>query len=184
MPDISKCAVATVAAVVAIGIAIASLVPSNRQCTIKISNFSSRKLVNPKLYISSGHCYRMPPLEIPSKRETIVEFRKTALTATGAVGVFTYNLCSPQSDCSTKVAYMFSVPYDFNLYSNWHAVGLFGADMSTNKYLYEYMYYENNVRFTREKAGKYITYVDGGFKFFSTMANTYTPEMTLEIHDL
>ena len=107
----------------------------------------------------------------------MVEFTKIGHTATGAVGVFTYDL----SGSSKKLAFMFSVPYDYNLYSNWHAAGIYGAGKSCDYNLYYEMYYNGEYGFVRRKGGSGITHSDGRFTVRSTMADTYTPVMTLEI---
>lgn len=37
---------------------------------------------------------------------------------------------------------MFSVPFDYNFYKNWVAVGIYKQDRACDKALYEEMYYE------------------------------------------
>ncbi|KAK0135979.1 DELTA-actitoxin-Aas1a [Merluccius polli] len=70
---------------------------------------------------------------------------------TGAVGVFTYDLVNSGSETPWKIAVMFSVPYDFNLYDNWFAVGFSTAAQNVIM-IYERMYYKTPCCFLREKA--------------------------------
>jgi len=110
----------------------------------------------------------------------MAEFQKTAHTARGAVGVFTYELQS----CNKKLAYMFSVPFDYNLYSNWHAGGFFGKSKDCNYDLFYEMYNSAENGFLRRKGGNSFSHTDGGFKVQATMTDTYTPEMTVDIFDV
>ena len=108
-----------------------------------------------------------------------MEFKKTPHTARGAVGVFTYDLY--KGGYYKKLAFMFSVPYDYNLYSNWHASGIFGMHKACDYNLFYEMYNSGENGFTRRKGGSRITHTDGGLMVRSTMADTYTPVMTVEI---
>ena len=136
------------------------------------------------MYIQSGQCFRSLPDQIDPHSETIVEFTKTAHTACGAVGVFTYDIHNPRRKSASKeLAFMFSVPYDYNLYSNWYAAGLFGQSKNCDYDLYTEMYYNTESRFVRRKGGSNITYRDGDFRVSATMADTYTPIMSVKIVD-
>lgn len=48
---------------------------------------------------------------------------------------------------------MFSVPFDYNFYENWVAVGIYKQDQACDRALYKEMYYDKNQKnFRREKA--------------------------------
>ena len=73
------------------------------------------------------------------------------------------------------LAIMFSVPYDYNLFSNWCAVGIFESGRACDESLFEEMYYNyeiqyfnTEVSFTRGKASSQIKY-EG--KFHSVKAS-------------
>jgi hypothetical protein len=58
--------------------------------------------------------------------------------ATGAVGVITYRL---GKNSNNRLAIMFSVPYDFNLYSSWFGLAFIDEHVPANEELYKEMYY-------------------------------------------
>ena len=69
--------------------------------------------------------------------------RKTAgPVATGAVGVMTYHIPSIQK----TLAVLFSVPFDYNLYSNWWDVKLYSGKKWAGYSIYDNMYYGNPFR--------------------------------------
>ncbi|CAL8318426.1 unnamed protein product [Lota lota] len=99
------------------------------------------------MHVTSGHCFKPLPLEVkPATKDTAI-FKKTPHTACGTVGVFTYDLFNTSSQTMEKLAVMFSVPYDFNLYSNWFAVGVFSSNKNCDHDLYREMYYNNKCGF-------------------------------------
>lgn len=95
--------------------------------------------------------------------------------ATGVVGVFTYYL----PEISKTLAVMFSVPFDYNLYSNWFDVRLYSGRKWANKDLYNEMYYgdpfEGNDGWHRRNLGS-------GLKVKCAMSSS--GQATIEIHIL
>lgn len=61
-----------------------------------------------------------------------------------------------QKKCTEKISTMFSVPYDFNLFSNWYAVGLFDKSKECNHYLYYQMYNKTDNMFVKSKANDQV----------------------------
>ncbi|KAM9843337.1 uncharacterized protein ACBR49_012551 [Aulostomus maculatus] len=122
--------------------AVSATLSTNRNCTIEITNVSANYcLINPKVYMSSGFSHHPPQPTIRSTFTEVCSFIKDDHTATGAVGLLTYDLFHMQSRvCSDRVAIMFSVPYDHNLYKNRLAVGVFETSLACNEQLYEQMY--------------------------------------------
>ncbi|XP_077380304.1 uncharacterized protein LOC144020548 [Festucalex cinctus] len=122
--------------------ALSATLTTNRNCAFEITNVSSVYcLINPKVYMSSGYCYHPPQPTIRSMHTELCSFTKDDHTATGTVGLLTYDLFHMQSRvCSHRMAIMFSVPYDHNLYKNRLAVGIFQVSRACDKKLYEQMY--------------------------------------------
>ncbi|XP_041861017.1 DELTA-sagatoxin-Srs1a-like [Melanotaenia boesemani] len=133
----------------------------HRHCSIEISNNSNGyTLANPRVFIESGYCeVPLPPMVGPCSVIKAL-FNKTTGTATGAVGVFTYDLFNADlNDYNHTIAVMFSVPYDRILFSNWCAVGIFKKGQNCNYSLYNLMYNRNENNFVRAKAdGSSISY--------------------------
>uniref|UniRef100_A0A3B5ARS2 Uncharacterized protein n=1 Tax=Stegastes partitus TaxID=144197 RepID=A0A3B5ARS2_9TELE len=178
---------AFVSAAVAVGGAVAGVLPTHRQCTIEIKNESSHySLSEPSVHVVSGH-YAEPLVAHlgPSSSGTAL-FTKTPHCARGAVGVFTYNLCNEQKKRTTgKMAVMFSIPYDFNLYSNWYAVGIFNNSTECNYDLYYQMYNASKkCLFVREKAsGPSLKFKKDQVTILATMSDTYTPVIKVQVKD-
>ena len=138
-----------------------------------------------RVHMNSG--YNLRPLEPtvgPSKRD-VSTFTKTAGKARGAVGVFTYELFNPSNNNETEIiAVMFSVPFDYNLYSNWFAVGIFNRDKSCDQTLYDEMYYSTERTFARGVAdGSSITYKGDYVTIKASMSNSGRAVMKVEVFD-
>ncbi|XP_053285210.1 DELTA-stichotoxin-Hcr4b [Pleuronectes platessa] len=125
-----------------------------RQCAVEIKNESSRyTLANPRVFIVSGVCeIPLTPIVGPSSTGNAL-FNKTTGCATGAVGVFTYDLIiADLKDYNHFMAAMYSVPYDRNIFSSWFAPGIFGREVQCDRDLYDLMYYGVENNFVRAKA--------------------------------
>ncbi|XP_029013621.1 bryoporin-like [Betta splendens] len=122
--------------------AVSATLTSNRNCTVEITNVSSGYcLINPRVYMSSGFCQHPPQPTVRVGRTEVCSFTKDDNTATGAVGLLTYDLFHMQSRaCSERLALMFSVPFDHNLYRNRLAVGVLERACACDRALYERMY--------------------------------------------
>ncbi|XP_026231594.1 bryoporin [Anabas testudineus] len=148
--------------------AVSATLTTNRNCTIEITNVSSNYcLINPKVYMTSGFSQHPPQPTIRSTKTEVCSFTKDDNTATGAVGLLTYDLFHMQSRvCSERMAIMFSVPFDHNLYKNRLAVGVVDQTSACDKSLYDQMYDGKDLsKFTRSEANgsglEYrATYVD------------------------
>lgn len=76
-------------------------------------------------------------------------FTKTKGAACGAVGVLTYEIRKHKDqDWAGDLLIMFSVPYDYNLYENWFALGVSREHVSCDEQLFHRMYYDSGP-FTR-----------------------------------
>lgn len=120
-----------------------------------------------RVYMTSGFSQHPPQPTIRSTKTEVCSFTKDDNTATGAVGLLTYDLFHMQSRvCSERMAIMFSVPFDHNLYKNRLAVGVVDQTSACDKSLYDQMYDGKDLsKFTRSEANgsglEYrATYVD------------------------
>ncbi|XP_030622881.1 bryoporin-like [Chanos chanos] len=174
-----------VSAATGVGQAVGDALGTHRSCTVKIENGSSvYTFVNPKMWMHSGYNSHPPSPTVDVKAMEVCAFSKTAHTATGAVGVLTYELFNEKS-CSNKVlAIMFSVPYDYNLYENWLAVGIFDKTQPCDDTLYNLMYYNSDPAFIRARAADTsIVYTWESVEIRAVMSNASTAIVEVEIHD-
>ncbi|XP_042360257.1 bryoporin-like [Plectropomus leopardus] len=191
MPKLTKianritAAADVVDAAISVGGQAAELFPTHHQCSIdRINKSSNYTLCNPSVYIESGFCTQPLPPSIDPTSPGSALFTKTAKTARGAVGVFTYDLLDKSTKESTeKIAVMFSVPYDFNLYSNWYAVGIFDKSKECNHDLNYQMYTNTHHMLTRKKAGLSVSHSKDRVAIMVSMTDSYQPVMKVEVKD-
>ncbi|KAL4604791.1 DELTA-stichotoxin-Hcr4a-like [Arapaima gigas] len=138
----------------------------DRCVSIVMSNCSkNHTLVNPQVYTFSGYCYNPPQPTVRPGVTEICLFGKTIGCATGAVGVLTYDVTDRQNSNQARLAIMFSVPFDYNHFENWFALGFFDKNRPCDESLYKHMYYETG-KFTRGKSvGSEIKYCEEEERF-------------------
>ncbi|CAK6980309.1 DELTA-stichotoxin-Hmg2b-like [Scomber scombrus] len=184
MAEAVAAAAGVIGAAAAVGGAIGEIAPTHRQCTIEIRNeCKDFGLCNPRMFIDSGGCaIPLLPFIRPSKSD-VAQFVKTPNTARGSVGVFTYDLQKTDADKPTeKIAVMFSVPYDFDVYSNLYAVGIFETGRECNYDLYYEMYNNTDSSFVRGKAkDPGLIYKGDHVTVMATMSDSYQPVIKLQI---
>lgn len=80
---------------------------------------------------------------------------------------------------------MFSVPFDYNMYKNWFAVGIYSLGKECNESLYKEMYYNKEQQgFVREEAkGSGITYQGLRLDIKATMSPLGRAIMKVEVWD-
>ena len=110
---------------------------TNRRCVIAINNFLGRDLVDARTYIDSGRVNDIP-VRIPAGGVGFVTANKTESAARGTVGVISYLI----EGTSTRIALMWSVPYDRNLYDNWWRPRVMLLNVPTDAALFDAMYDE------------------------------------------
>merc|ERR1712002_831679 len=167
--------------------ALAANITSSRNVTIEITNLTNNYcLMNPKVYLDSGNCHSPPQPTVRPLKTEVCNFSKTSAKATGAVGVLTYDLLERQSNSAKeKVAIMFSVPYDYNMYKNWFALGMYPMDKESNESLYKEMYYNKEQKdFVREEAkGSGLTFKGKQLDIKATMSPMGRAIMKVELWD-
>ncbi|XP_034567655.1 actinoporin-like protein [Notolabrus celidotus] len=168
---------------------VAANVDSKRSVTIEISNFTSNYcLINPRVYLDNGETYNCPQPTVRPLRTEVCTFSKSSGKSTGSVGVLTYDLLEKSRvDFIETVAIMFSVPWDYNLYKNWFAVGLYAKGRECDEALFKEMYYEKKQKehgFVREEAtGSSINYVSKYMDIKATMGPLGKAIMKVEVWD-
>ena len=114
-----------------------------RTIAIGIGNDTPYEWKADGVYFRSGTSDEILPAYVSSDEGVIFPARKTAgPVATGVVGVLCYYMPEPRK----SLCVCFSVPFDYNLYSNWWAVQVFSGKATVNQQLYERMYYGNPYR--------------------------------------
>jgi len=159
----------------------------DRSCAIGSANVQGSQLVNPRFYLKSGMAAAVPPFEVNTGETSLKLFVKKDWTLTGSVGVVTYDIVGTDH----KVAILWSVPFDWNLYDVWFNVKVYPQDYPTAKHMYDQMYYyagpwrargwesreEYGVKITTSMThnihAKLQLYVD---------TTDYSPEAPVEIH--
>ncbi|XP_068455403.1 DELTA-thalatoxin-Avl1a-like [Clinocottus analis] len=167
--------------------AMAANMKSRRNITIEITNLTSGYcLIDPKVYLDSGNCHSPPQPTVRPLKTEVCNFSKSSGKATGAVGVMTYDLFQRSSNSAReKLAIMFSVPYDNNMYKNWLALAIYGMDKECDKKLYKEMYDTKEPQgFVREEAkGCGLTFEGGSLDIKATMSPLGRCMMKVEVWD-
>lgn len=140
------------------------------------------------MYLETGESSNPPqPMVRPLMAECCT-FTKTSRSVQGATGVLTYDLLERSSKTVVEsLAIMFSVPWDYNMYQNWFAVGFQKKGRACDDALYKEMYYNKNQKehgFVREKAnGSGINYVGSYLDVKATMSPLGNAIMKVEVWD-
>ncbi|XP_012674545.2 DELTA-stichotoxin-Hmg2b-like [Clupea harengus] len=165
----------------------AAALTTNRNCTVEITNLSTYFcLVNPKVHMESGFNFSPPQPTVRTTKTEVCSFTKDDNTATGAVGVLTYELFHMHNrHCNEQVAVMFSVPFDYRFYKNWLGVGVFEHTRTNDEALYKHMYYEKDfTNFKRHEAtGGGIVYNGRAVDVMATMSDNGRAIVKLEVFD-
>ncbi|XP_022062081.1 DELTA-stichotoxin-Hcr4a-like [Acanthochromis polyacanthus] len=167
--------------------ALAASQTSRRNITIEITNLTNNYcLIDPKVYLDSGDVHSPPQPTIRPQMTKLCNFDKIKSKSTGAVGVLTYDLFERQSNSAReKVAIMFSVPFDYNFYKNWFALGLYPKDTECDEKLYKDMYNNKEPKaFVRQESnGSGLTFEGSSLDIKGTMSPTGRCIMKVEIWD-
>uniref|UniRef100_A0A8C6TQY8 Actinoporin-like protein n=1 Tax=Neogobius melanostomus TaxID=47308 RepID=A0A8C6TQY8_9GOBI len=161
---------------------------STIQTNVKCIHSLVLDLCEPCLTHISGQWRDLQPPQ-PTVRPLMTEvctFTKSGGKATGAVGVLTYDLFErTKSDYIESVAIMFSVPWDYNFYKNWFAVGLYPKGHNCDENLFKEMYNDKTQQnFKREEAnGSGINHAGNYLDVRATMCPMAKAIMNVEVWD-
>ncbi|KAM4624269.1 DELTA-stichotoxin-Hcr4a-like isoform 1-T2 [Polymixia lowei] len=167
--------------------AVAANLSSRRNVTVEITNLTNNYcLLNPRIFLESGNTHIPPQPTVRPQKTEVCNFSKTSAKASGAVGVLTYDLFErSRNDFIETVAIMFSVPYDYNMYKNWFAVGIYSKGKECNEALYKELYYNKEQKgFVRaESNGSGITYEGSYLDIKASMSPLGRAMMKVEVWD-
>lgn len=136
--------------------------------------------------MKSGFAFSPPQPTVRSTNTEVCSFTKDDNTASGAVGVLTYQLFDTRSKhCNEVMAVMFSVPFDYNFYKNWLAVGVFEHTQDCDEKLYNHMYNSNDfANFVRQEAnGSGLKYKGKVVDVRACMSDEGRAIIKLEVYD-
>ncbi|XP_069579463.1 DELTA-actitoxin-Aeq1c-like [Brachyistius frenatus] len=160
---------------------------TNRNCIIEITNVSSIFcLVNPKVHMENGFSFSPPQPTVRTTKTEVCSFTKDDNTASGAVGVLTYDMFDMRNrHCNEIMAVMFSVPFDYNFYKNWLGVGIFEHTRACDDKLFNFMYNKKDfTNFLRHEAdGSGVTYQGRMCDVRGCMSNEGRAIVKLELYD-
>lgn len=148
--------------------------------------FKHLPLLPTRVYMNSGFCYSPPQPTVRTNMSEVCSFTKDDNTASGAVGVVTYELFDMlKRHCNEVIAVMFSVPFDYNFYKNWLGVGIFEHTRACDEKLYSHMYNDKDfTNFVRHEAdGSGVAYVGRMVDVRATMSNEGRAIIKLELFD-
>lgn len=139
-----------------------------------------------RVYMSSGFSQHPPQPTIRTAKTEVCTFTKDDNTATGSVGMLTYDLFNMQSSSySERMAIMFSVPFDRNLYKNKLAVGMVEHSRECDKHLYDQMYDGKDLsNFVRaDTNGSGLEYKTQDVELRATMSTIGKAIVKVELYD-
>ncbi|XP_020790478.1 bryoporin-like [Boleophthalmus pectinirostris] len=161
---------------------------TNRNCTVEITNVSSNFcLTNPKVYMVSGFSQHPPQPTICTAKTEVCSFTKDDNTVTGSVGLMTYDIFHMQKRQYTeRMAIMFSVPFDRNLYKNKLAIGIFEHSQECDKQLYTLMYEGKDMsNFVRaDTNGSGLVFQGAHLDVRATMSTVGRAIVKVELYDI
>lgn len=139
-----------------------------------------------RVYMESGFAHSPPQPTVRTTNTEVCSFTKDDNTASGAVGVLTYELFDMRSHhCNEIMAVMFSVPFDYNFYKNWLSVGIFEHTRACDDKLYDLMYKSNDfTNFQRQEAnGSGLTFEGKAVDVRACMSDEGRAIIKLEVYD-
>lgn len=138
-----------------------------------------------RMYIKSGQCGAPLTPCIKSTGNGEALFVKTPKTASGSVGIFTYDLFDISTkNSSKKMAVLFKVPFNRTGKSNMYAVGIFDISKDCDSDLFDDMSRNQTSTFVRGDAkGPSLTYQGQNVTISATMSDSYQSVLKLQVSD-
>lgn len=136
--------------------------------------------------MESGFPFSPPQPTVRTIEPEVCSFTKDDNAATGAVGVLTYELFHMKKrHCNELIAVMFSVPFDYNFYQNWMALGIFEHTRECDKKLFDLMYEGKDLtNFKRRKGdGCGLLYEGRMVDLRACMSSEGRATLKLEVYD-
>lgn len=136
--------------------------------------------------MSSGFPHSPPQPTVRHNQTEVCSFTKDDNTASGAVGVLTYEMFNMRKRSSDEqMAVMFSVPFDYNFYKNWMALGIYDLGRACDQSLYDEMYDSKDMtNFVRQEAnGSGLTYKGQEVDLRACMSDEGRAIIKLEVYD-
>ncbi|CAI2175714.1 16093_t:CDS:2 [Funneliformis geosporum] len=143
---------------------------------ITIKNLSPNVILeNPEVYIDSGTSnYGLPMNTLSGDEGLVWGARKVSGYTGGTVGVLVYHI----QGRNESLAFMWCVPFNYAIYSNWWNLKVFKGRVRANQALYEKMYTDlphegdNNI---------YRGILNSDLLYSGSMGNSGTPTIEVEI---
>lgn len=153
---------------------------------LKFSELNELFLFSARVHMESGFSFSPPQPTVRTTKTEVCSFIKDDNTATGAVGVLTYEMFHMrEQSCSELIAIMFSVPFDYTFYKNWLGVGIFDKARGCDDKLFDHMY--NSKDFTsfvrQEASGSGVLYQGKEVDVRACMSNEGKAIIKLELYD-
>lgn len=142
-------------------------------------------LLPSRVHLESGFPFSPPTPTLRTNMTEVFSFTKDDNTASGAVGVLTYEMFNmKQRSCTEIMAVMFSVPFDYNFYKNWLAVGIFDKSQPCDKSLFKRMYNDDQDSFVRHEAnGSGVKFQGKTVDVRATMSDEGRAFIKMELYD-
>lgn len=174
----ARSATATVVAGLSLGASVVESILSglgsvNRKVVISLANNTGLPLSAISVYFFSGTSDLGLPGSIPDKHTLGFGARKTAgPVARGTVGVLTYHIAARNQ----TAALMWSVPYDYNLYSNWWNFEVRSGRVAASRSLYQSLYNSNTAI---KGDSNHVKRSTNGWTFEGSMGHSGTPLLSV-----
>ncbi|KAI4874694.1 hypothetical protein NFI96_021607 [Prochilodus magdalenae] len=182
---VATAAASAASAAIASADQISRSINTNRNVTIQLVNKSENYILSdPRIHTISGYCHLPPQPTIAKNMQDTCLFSKSTYAARGSAGVLTYQILRDDTDHFCELAVMFSVPYDYNFFENWFALGIYGPDIQCDYNLFKKMYYDDDGPFTRDKgSGSVIKCAVNGVLVKGTMSASGQSIVKVELWD-
>nr|7PUD_A Chain A, Bryoporin [Physcomitrium patens] len=149
----------------------------DRKIAIGFKNLTDYTLENLGVYFNSGSSDRSIAYKINAQEALLFSARKSDHTARGTVGTFSYYI----QDEDKTVHVMWSVPFDYNLYSNWWNIAVVDGRQPPDSNVHDNLYNGSGGMPYPNKPDQYINNEQKGFHLFGSMTNNGQATIEVEL---